>query len=349
MTSRSMVSFLTRFLALLLLSAVAVVPSANAEPVKDVDAKPDVTKPVVAKDGDAKPVVAKDGDARDGDAKAPAAAQFIRVRRDDDQQPLALETAIVQFAAASGPYAGVTVDLVGVVHVGEKDYYQQLNKQFTGYDAVLYELVAAEGQNVPQPGQKRSGAHPIGALQMGMKNMLELDFQLDHIDYTPKNMVHADMSPAEFAATMKDRGESFLEMFFRMVGQGAAQQSKDPGRSTDLRMLSAFFSRDRATKLKEMMAEQFENMDGSMAALDGPDGSTIITERNKKALAVLVEQVQAGKRRLAVFYGAGHLPDLQRRLEADFGMKRTGDQWLVAWSLTKDAGKSPKSKSSADD
>ncbi|MCO6454723.1 MAG: hypothetical protein J5I93_05420 [Pirellulaceae bacterium] len=261
------------------------------------------------------------------------AAQFIRVRRDDEKKPLALETAIVRFTAAEGPHAGASVDLVGVVHVGEKAYYDELNKRFTAYDAVLYELVAAEGQNVPQPGQRRGGVNPVGAVQMGMKNMLELEFQLDHIDYSLKNMVHADMSPREFSATMKDRGESFLELFFRMMGQGAAQQSKDPGRSNDLRLFSALFSRDRAKQLKQVMAEQFESMDGTIGALDGPDGSTIITERNKKAFAVLAEQLQAGKKQVAVFYGAGHLPDMQRRLEADFGMKRQGEEWLTAWSL----------------
>ena len=35
--------------------------------------------------------------------------------------------------------------------------------------------------------------------------------------------------------------------------------------------------------MKRLMAEQFENMEGAMEALDGPHGSTLVTERNKVA------------------------------------------------------------------
>jgi len=33
---------------------------------------------------------------------------------------------------------GVTVHLVGAVHIGDKKYYEELNKDFEGYDALLY-------------------------------------------------------------------------------------------------------------------------------------------------------------------------------------------------------------------
>jgi hypothetical protein len=34
-----------------------------------------------------------------------------------------------------------------------------------------------------------------------------------------------------------------------------------------------------------------------------------------------------------VFYGAGHLPDMEKRLAADFGLQRQSEKWLVAWSM----------------
>jgi hypothetical protein len=90
-------------------------------------------------------------------------------------------------------------------------------------------------------------------------------------------------------------------------------------------------------RLKQLMADQFENMESQMLVFDGPGGSTIITERNKKAFEVLEKQLQAGKKKIAVFYGAGHLPDMEKRLRDDFGLKREGEQWLTAWSLDKKA------------
>ena len=90
-----------------------------------------------------------------------------------------------------------------------------------------------------------------------------------------------------------------------------------------------------------IMAQQFQALEGSMSALDGPEGSTIITERNKRCFVVLDKQLTEGKKKIGVFYGAGHLPDMQRRLAADYGFERSGESWLTAWRLQppKDAAK----------
>jgi hypothetical protein len=119
------------------------------------------------------------------------------------------------------------------------------------------------------------------------------------------------------------------------MGQGMAQNAGGGGGTNDLAILMALFSKERATKLKVAMAEQFENLDGQLAALDGGDGSTIITERNKKALEVLQRQLDVGKKSIAIFYGAGHLADMDERLRRDFGMKRASEKWLPAWRLKK--------------
>lgn len=271
--------------------------------------------------------------------EAAAESKFIRVRRDDSKRPLAMETAVVRYVPAEGDRPGVSVDLIGAVHVGDRAYYDALNKLFESYDVVLYELVAPEGTRIPKEGRKGGGAHPVGALQDGLGALLELEHQLDRIDYTKKNLVHADMSPEDFAKTMADRGESFMQMFLRLMGQGMAQRAAGGGgTNNDLTLLMALFSKDRASKLKLIMAEQFENLEGQLAVLDGPDGSTIITERNKKAFEVLGKQLEAGKKKIGVFYGAGHLPDMERRLIADFGLQRDSEQWVPAWQLDKRPG-----------
>jgi hypothetical protein len=261
--------------------------------------------------------------------------KFIRVRRDDKGKPLAMETSIVRYVSPDRP--GVTVDLVGAIHIADKAYYDDLNKRFDTYEVVLYELVAPEGTKIPKEGRPGNNANPIGALQNGMGAMLDLEHQLDRVDYSKANFVHADMSPEEFAKSMANRGESLVQMFLRLMGQGmvqqAAQQQKEGGGSTDLDIIFALFSRDRAHKLKSLFADQFENMEAQMLMFDGPEGSTIITERNKKAFEVLAKQLKDGKKNVAVFYGAGHLPDMEKRLAADFGLKREGEKWLTAWSL----------------
>jgi hypothetical protein len=279
------------------------------------------------------------------DATAKPANRFVRMVRDSKDQPTAMETAVVSFTHKD-KNDGVVIDLIGAVHVGEKAYYEDLNKAFAGYDAVLYELVAPSGTKIAK-GQKTSNRHVAGAMQNGMKGVLELEHQLEMIDYTQENMVHADMSPEDFSKSMADRGESFMGMMFKFMGQGMAQQSRlqAKGQNFEWDMLGALFADDRALVLKRLMAEQFEDLETSMAAFNGKDGSTIITERNKVALKKLSEELQAGKKHIAIFYGAGHLPDMEERLIADFGLQRTGERWLTAWDLTDSASsKKPASR-----
>lgn len=273
--------------------------------------------------------------------------KYIRLVRDDEDRPVEMQTAIVRFAAYDEDQAGLTVDLIAAVHIGEKSYYERLNRQFQKYDALLYELVAPEGTRVPKGGAKSD--HPVSKLQTMMKDLLALDFQLDHVDYHQENFVHADMSPERFAQSMNDRGESVWALVFRMLGQSMAQQSKHPDRSFDADLLLALFDKNRALALKRVLAEQFEDLEGAMTAFNGPDGSTLITERNKRALEVLGDEIKSGKKHLAIFYGAGHMPDMARRLIDDFHLKPRQEQWITAWDLhprgkqAKRAGKPAKS------
>ena len=107
------------------------------------------------------------------------------------------------------------------------------------------------------------------------------------------------MSPDELSKSMSDRGEGIVSMMFRMMGHGIAQQTKleAQGKAPQLDLLGALFDRDRAGSMKRMFAEQFESLDDMMQALDGPERSAIITERNKVASPSSANSLLAEKRR----------------------------------------------------
>ena len=165
--------------------------------------------------------------------------------------------------------------------------------------------------------------------------MLELEHQLEKVDYTRPNFIHADLTPDEFMQSMEDKNEGFLQLLFRMMGQGIAQQSQQAaqGESADLDIFSALLSQDRPRKLKIALAKQFSSMESMLSGISGPEGSTLITERNKRALKVLRQQRAAGKRKIGIFYGAGHLSDMHERLVDEFGLQPIGTVWLEAWDL----------------
>jgi hypothetical protein len=279
-------------------------------------------------------------------AKAPLGTEWVRLKVDKDDRPLALEIAVVRYVPAriakqfasppegKLPNARQYVDLIGAVHVGDKKYYDELNRWFQQYQAMLYELVAPPGTRV-EKGRGTSNLHPVGALQNGVKSMLELEHQLEQVDYTQRNFVHADMSPEEFGQSMADRDESFLQMYMRMAGQAIAQQSSDPsqGMMMNMELLEALTSEDKALKLKTIIAKQFEMMESTLSGMSGPEGSTLITERNKRALDVLRKQQRLGRSKIGIFYGAGHLSDMHERLVKDFQMQPVGITWMEAWDL----------------
>ena len=288
--------------------------------------------------------------------------KFIRMTMNPERPriPQSLDTSIIRFVPIDEKLAkaGVTVDLIGAIHIGDQAYFQKLDKSFKQYDALLYEMVAEKDETggAPQRWEDRdqpgtgtaqaprktavseeksfeAGMTVIGGMQLGAKDMLGLAFQLDGINYNAPNMVHADMSPEEFAQKMKDRGESFFTMFMQLFMQGLAQQrANKQGGASDVALLFAFFSSDRELALKRVLAKQFAETD-ILDMLGGEKGSTIITERNLIALDVLSEQLAKGKKRIGIFYGAGHLGDMSRRLVSDFGMKFTGEKWVEAWNL----------------
>jgi hypothetical protein len=240
-----------------------------------------------------------------------------------------LETAIVSFRSS----AGVAVDLVGAVHVGDAAYYHDLNKRFRTYDAVLYELVADESRRAEPTAPS---AHPIGMMQQGMKSMLGLAFQLDEIDYDRPNFVHADVTPEQFEAMQAERGETLFETLLR--GSFAEQRRRATEGANPLesfQMLYALMQDDGGHALKFVLGQQFDQLDGALSGLDaGPNGqgSALLSGRNEVAIKVLREQLAKRKRRIAIFYGAGHMPDLEKRLEK-LGFRRQKKAWLTAWDI----------------
>ncbi len=273
--------------------------------------------------------------AKTDDEQKKSQQQYLRLTSDEKGKPLALEAAIVRFTKTSpdgGGDAAATVDLIGAVHLAEPEYYDRLNEEFENYDEVLYEMVAPKDADVPKSGEG-GNRHPVAAIQTMMTKMLELEYQLDGVDYDAKNFVHADMSPDQFSKSMKDRGESLVGIFLRAMGYSMTQSSSSGSGTSDAQLLAALFDKDRALALKRIMARQFQDMGGALAIFNGPNGSTLITERNKVALDVLKERLAAGNKKIAIFYGAGHMPDMAERLEKDFGMKRQDTRWLTAWDL----------------
>ena len=135
-------------------------------------------------------------------ATAPSQSEFLRLI-DKGSSGSRLETADVAYRNSDG----VTVHLVAAVHVGEREYYEGLNQNFKMRDAVLYEMVKPRDAKLPLDKNQKIETHStVSQVQRLMKDMLGLEFQLDLIDYSASNFVHADLDAETFEKMQAERG-----------------------------------------------------------------------------------------------------------------------------------------------
>ena len=260
----------------------------------------------------------------------------VRVRYSEQvpSRVIALDTAVLHFEPQSGGTDAATVDLIAAVHIADAEYYAKLNKLFTEYDVVLFELVAEEGTRPDPKAMAGADENPglIGGMQNGFADLLNLEHQLKHIDYTPRNMVHADMDPDVFLNRMFAEGE-MAKILARAMMQSLkadAQSYKTEGRFFG----SLLATRDKSLGLKRVFAvEMCRQIEDQLWIIEGDDGSTLIHERNACALAKLREVIDHGKKKIAVFYGAAHLYDFREQLEKSFHLKPSGVTWIKAWDM----------------
>lgn len=253
--------------------------------------------------------------------------KFIRIIREDGQ-PVALETSIAHYVCSDGD-KGVQLDLIGVVHVGDKSYYRKLNKQFEQYDVVLYELVAPEETRIPK-GAKRNNDNPLSQIQHGIAVFMRLEYQLEHIDYTKKNFVHADLSPEGMQKAMVERGDNQLTIMLGVMADMMRKQNlqKQAPVQPDLELTDLL----NPIKLKQIMAQSMESS-ADVNGIGRTLNQILVEDRNKACLKVLQREIAAGKKKIAIFYGAAHMPDFDKRLKEEFGLRLLSEDWLQAWLL----------------
>lgn len=246
----------------------------------------------------------------------------------------------------------VQVDLIAAIHVGDAAYYAELDQRFKAYDRLLYEMIKPADVDPTEP----RSPNMLSALQIGLRRLLELEFQLDAIDYGAENFVHADLDPTTFFRLQKERGESILTLMLKaMRAEMRSRQKDNSAPLSTFQILMALSRDDSAGAMKCLLGKQMERMESILAGFEdssprdeadqeskksgeSEQGSVLVVERNKAALRVLGRELDRGHRKLAIFYGAGHMSDLEERLVNEFGLKRTGLEWVTAWAIRKKDG-----------
>jgi hypothetical protein len=275
--------------------------------------------------------------------KAPPAIESIRV--DEDDKAARLQTSI-----ATWEKDGVRVDLIGAVHIADKAYYETLNQTFTQYESLLFEMVGGEklgkqpadkpeeSEKEEKPDAKKNSLSGLSEIYATVANFLGLVGQSEVVNYHADNFVHADLTLAEFEEKQKERKESLIGLAMKSsIHSTFNPKAKQPDSS---RLLAAMLL-GKSDMMKLELIHTLGGGDDQISAFAGD--TVIITDRNAKCLEVMDAEIAKGRKKLGIFYGAAHFPDMEKTLTAR-GWKRTGETWLTAWDVPKPVKKEPAEK-----
>jgi hypothetical protein len=273
-------------------------------------------------------------------------AEVIRLQLDEFGNPLALQTATKTFALKNDKgEVELEVFLESVIHLADTSYYRGFQQRFEHYDAVLYELVAEQPRPPSTDDEMPSGFQLFRQISTGA---MGLTYQLEAIDYSSPNMIHADLSPSEIAERMANRGETKMTLLVDLIAHAAktAGAEKDTadvapeaqsltneaanGNGFDLSLLT---DPDGIMKIRRLLAKNLVNSQLLESSFPPSIHRLLIGDRNDRVMTALNEERTKGKRRIAIFYGAGHMPDFERRLVNEYGMELVDVNWRSAWDL----------------
>ncbi len=254
---------------------------------------------------------------------AVADGSFVRMKDGKTSADAALQTA---YAVYTSPTSGVEIVLYGVVHIAEEEYFDQVQRHLDSYDVVLFEGVSPTEGIEPDDTMKA-----IGKLQGVMGELLGLQFQKDGINYTRSNLVHADMTQQQ----LLDAVDGDMSALFPMAGLLENDGLKQilPMLEGGMGFLKPLMDSqpEMRDNLKRQMAGQLAGTD--MAAMGGAMQEVLIEARNEVAIQVLEKQLETTRSgSIAIFYGAAHMPDFEKRLAA-MGYTQKEMRWESAWTM----------------
>jgi hypothetical protein len=284
----------------------------------------------------------------------PAPLPYVRIICADSNH-IQLQIAAREFLPQRS--RGPAVWLTGVSHIGDTNYYAALQAHLNRRSLVLYEGVgaaeaeAAAADTTPNQGSTATEeSDERGSLQSAMAASLGLVFQLNAIDYRRDNFRNSDLSITQLRELMNKSeavsgntgaGESFENLLQTMQGNSWL----DAILQLALRLLGANPKFQGLGRLA--LIDLIGEIQGDPSRLQGlpPDMKqlleVLLQRRNEKVVADLTTQLPKVGRRgsIAVFFGTGHMPDLETKLRTELQYRPSQQLWFTAFQVDLEAAK----------
>jgi len=266
---------------------------------------------------------------------------------------------------ASPEHKKLKVTLLGVSHVGDLAFYKSVQKRLDAADLVLFEGV---GWGEGPPEAKSGKTSGVGELQDSLASSMGLVFQLKAIRYDRPHFRNSDMSLQAFTESLsgkkKKPGKKIKEEGTLGKSETVVARGKDDLAAKEvMRALSGdsivFSFVSGALKIfgkspkfrglmKLAMVETLGALGGDVSTLAkaaGPGMEKFMRIALEKRNAIVVKDLKKilknkeGHGDVVVFYGAAHMPDIERQLSEKFGFAPVAEKWLPAFGVNpKEAG-----------
>ena len=267
-----------------------------------------------------------------------AAAPFQREVKLGDGA-YALQIAARTFRPANG--VGPTISLVGATHIGTAEFYKNLQQYLDRQSLVLCEGVGGAAK-MKQP--KKMRERDKGGLQNVIASALGLDFQLNDIDYTKPNFQNCDMTVEEMerllannatnSATKDDESKKTEQSLNNLIAlmRGKSWMSYFLG--------GAFYLVEHSEKMQEVMKlalvhllSSFDADNLNISASQKRLMKLIVQGRNQHVMSAVAKILHSENppKTIAIFYGAAHLPGMEKTLRDADGYVPTGEVWFTAF------------------
>jgi len=281
---------------------------------------------------------------------------YMRVERAPDST-LSLQVAVREMKPPRKRWP--VIHLVGVTHLGETNYYAALQERLDGCEVVLYEGIGDAPRHTSELDRETGGS----LLQIRLARALGLVFQLEAIRYDRPHFKNSDLTYEQLERVLRGEilpppsakwqpaaplfltgaagastpqvGEQMEELMGIMEGNSFMGVLAH----TMIQFIAAS-PRLQAT-VKVVLIETMGAIEGDLADMPGlPEEwqdlvQFLIRERNKIVLND-VRRLLDDKRppsSVAIFYGAGHMHDLEQRLAGELGYRPVREQWLTAFGI----------------
>jgi hypothetical protein len=275
-----------------------------------------------------------------------------------DTNTVELQIAFRRFIPVKGP--GPTWWLAGTAHIGEPEYYRALQKQLDAQTIVLYEGVNSDTHphHVLKPGPPETDTNlpPAGSetnagysMQSALAKSLGLVFQLDAINYDRTNFLNSDLSVLQIQRLLlndpdaqpaapgeKGRSSPAFDMLLQIMDGSSFLGSIA---KWAIQMVGSDPQMQATTRY--VLIEALGGLKGDFAGIQGlpPDMQNLlkvlIEARNQNVLDDLKTEsaiVPPGGS-IAIFYGTGHMPNLEKHITNELHYLPDGEIWFTAFSV----------------